>query len=180
MPIFVINPGQSSEAALTWFLGNMFMDRYFITNNFESAIPAGVRPLIGVYDKWHPENGNQRPEKIIPGPADNTKGGSDSAAGKEGNDVPEAQPGSKTIDNPHDGSGTFWAIFLTLFFFAVVFVIIKFYGAKCWERIEQARGGGAGTFDTTGDLYKNGPVYANGPATAGESILPKEKPHSLA
>ena len=37
LPIFVINPDQNVDAALTWFLGNMFMDRYFIINNFENA-----------------------------------------------------------------------------------------------------------------------------------------------
>lgn len=48
--------------------------------------------------------------------------------------------------------------------FAFIFVVIKFYGTKCWEKIEQMRNGGTGiTFDTSGDLYKDGPIYASGP-----------------
>ena len=37
----------------TWFLGNMFMDRYLIIHNMESADDIGgkYRPRIGVYDK---------------------------------------------------------------------------------------------------------------------------------
>ena len=37
LPIFIVNPGSSSDAALTWFLGNMFLDRYFIINDYENS-----------------------------------------------------------------------------------------------------------------------------------------------
>lgn len=34
IPIFVTNPGENVEAATHWFLGNMFMDRYFVANDW--------------------------------------------------------------------------------------------------------------------------------------------------
>jgi len=37
LPIFVISPGSDSLLAKTWFLGNMFMDRYFIINDYDHA-----------------------------------------------------------------------------------------------------------------------------------------------
>lgn len=41
----------------TWFLGNMFLDRYFIVNDYENifkseSATANHMPRIGVYDKW--------------------------------------------------------------------------------------------------------------------------------
>lgn len=54
------------------------MDRYFIINNYDRAIPkAGVRPQIGIYDKWHEANGGIVPEKINPGAPDQTEKGQD-------------------------------------------------------------------------------------------------------
>ena len=170
----MINPDQSQDAAMTWFLGNMFMDRYFIVNNYDRAIKrANIMPTIGIYDKWHPSNGNWRPEQIDPlpvtPPSDNSGGASN---------IPENK--DKDIDEPHDGSGTFWAIFLVLLFFGLIFVVIKFCGTSCWEKIDSVRNGGGATFDTSGEVYNynNGPVYASGAATTGESILPKEDPHN--
>jgi len=59
----VINPDQNKDAANTWFLGNMFMDRYFIINDYElhTSSKTGTAKL-GIYDKWHPINGNWKPE----------------------------------------------------------------------------------------------------------------------
>lgn len=57
LPIFVANPGQDSNAYNVWWLGNMFMDRYFIINNSEGADPKAdppVYPLVGIYDKVNP------------------------------------------------------------------------------------------------------------------------------
>ena len=35
IPIFVVNPVNNIEANNHWFLGNMFMDRYFVSNDYE-------------------------------------------------------------------------------------------------------------------------------------------------
>jgi len=58
-PIFVADPGQAVDVFNTWFLGNMFMDRYLIVHNMEGADDIGGKytPRIGIYDKH--ENYNQ-------------------------------------------------------------------------------------------------------------------------
>jgi len=56
LPIFVFNPGQDITAMRTWFLGSMFLDKYFVVNNNENARKVegevgGEYPVIGIYDK---------------------------------------------------------------------------------------------------------------------------------
>lgn len=53
LPIFVVDPAQAIDTFATWFLGNMFMDRYMIIHNMEGAGDVGGRykPRIGIYDK---------------------------------------------------------------------------------------------------------------------------------
>ena len=66
-PIFVVNPDNNEEAKNTWFLGNMFMDKYFIINNYERVYKSAsnnVSPIIGVYDKTNPKFANWTP---VPG-----------------------------------------------------------------------------------------------------------------
>ena len=57
-PIFVVNPDNNEEAKNTWFLGNMFMDKYFIINNYERVYKSAsnnVSPIISIYDKTNPK-----------------------------------------------------------------------------------------------------------------------------
>jgi len=53
LPIFVVDPAQAIDTFSTWFLGNMFMDRYLVVHNMEGADDIGgkYRPRIGIYDK---------------------------------------------------------------------------------------------------------------------------------
>ena len=53
LPVFVIDPAQAVDTFATWFLGNMFMDRYLIVHNMEGADDIGGKylPRIGIYDK---------------------------------------------------------------------------------------------------------------------------------
>jgi hypothetical protein len=41
LPIFVVDPAQAIDTFATWFLGNMFMDRYMIIHNMEGADDIG-------------------------------------------------------------------------------------------------------------------------------------------
>lgn len=52
-PIFVIDPEQAIDTFTTWFLGNMFMDKYLVVHNMEGAGTVGGKymPRIGIYDK---------------------------------------------------------------------------------------------------------------------------------
>ena len=54
IPIFVTNPGENVEAATHWFLGNMFMDRYFVANDWNVTDPFNkeIYPKVGIYDKF--------------------------------------------------------------------------------------------------------------------------------
>lgn len=63
----------------TWYLGNMFLDRYFVINDFETADQKkGIMPRIGVYDKWDPINDNWVPpsesSRSDPSPTDGESG----------------------------------------------------------------------------------------------------------
>ena len=96
----------------------MFLDRYFIINDFENADPeANIMPRIGIYDKWDPNNKIWRPT------ADNDSG---SGNDDKSRDMP--------IDNPIDdettsgGIGTFWTIFLILFFLGGAAALFKLFG----------------------------------------------------
>jgi hypothetical protein len=51
LPIFVVDPGQAVDTFTTWFLGNMFMDRYVIVHDMEGADVGSNKPRIGLYDK---------------------------------------------------------------------------------------------------------------------------------
>lgn len=53
LPIFVTDPGQAIDTFATWFLGNMFLDKYVIVHNMEGAGNIGSQypPRIGIYDK---------------------------------------------------------------------------------------------------------------------------------
>lgn len=53
LPIFVVDPAQAIDTFSTWFLGNMFMDRYLIVHNMEGAgnVGGNYKPRIGIYDK---------------------------------------------------------------------------------------------------------------------------------
>ena len=54
LPIFVVDPGMNADVFTTWFLGNMFMDRYVIVHDMEGADDIGgqYKPRIGLYDKY--------------------------------------------------------------------------------------------------------------------------------
>jgi len=51
-----MDPDRNKQAATMWFLGNMFMDRYFIINDYEGVVSSKIKPKIGVYDKWDPNH----------------------------------------------------------------------------------------------------------------------------
>lgn len=59
-PIFLVDPGEAMDAFSTWFLGNMFMDRYMIIHNMEGANDIGGRyyPRIGILDKYAENEAN--------------------------------------------------------------------------------------------------------------------------
>ena len=44
----------NADVFTTWFLGNMFMDRYVIVHDMEGADDIGgqYKPRIGLYDKY--------------------------------------------------------------------------------------------------------------------------------
>lgn len=45
LPIFVMNPDKNRDAFDTWFLGNMFLDKYFVIHDFEKAnVDSGIKP----------------------------------------------------------------------------------------------------------------------------------------
>ena len=57
LPIFVTDPGVDAASVMnTWFIGSMFMDKYFVVNQNEYAsnVPGMVQqyPLVGILDKW--------------------------------------------------------------------------------------------------------------------------------
>lgn len=64
LPIFVADPGQSVDVFTTWFLGNMFMDRYVIVHDMEGADDIGgqYKPRIGIYDKKSNMRSNEQVE----------------------------------------------------------------------------------------------------------------------
>ena len=50
-----MDPDQNQAVFSTWFLGNMFMDRYFVMHDMENAVKdQDLKPRIGIYDKWLP------------------------------------------------------------------------------------------------------------------------------
>ena len=53
LPIFVSDPRDQIDVFRTWFLGNMFLDKYFVINDMSQAgIPYSKdMPKIGIYDK---------------------------------------------------------------------------------------------------------------------------------
>jgi len=123
-----MDPDQSTDASLTWFLGNMFLDRYYVIHDWEHGIKAdNIMPRIGVYDKWDPNNKPWRPVDDDP--------------------VDPVDPINPPAPEEGGGAGTFWTIFLILFFLGLAAVLIKLYGRKCLEKIETMRNGG-GTFQT--------------------------------
>lgn len=110
----MINPDQNTEAANTWFLGNMFMDQYFIINHWQVHVDHGMKPAIGIYDKWHPSNGNWMPS------GDHTDSGG-------GSTDPITPPPEINPEN-EGGSGAFWPIFLVLFFIVLGAILFKLCG----------------------------------------------------
>ena len=59
IPIFVTDPDLNTDVFNTWFLGSMFMDRYFIMHDMESAtFGTDQLPRIGIYDKWLKRDGS--------------------------------------------------------------------------------------------------------------------------
>ena len=59
--------------------------------------------MIGIYDKWHQDNGNW---------------------------MPPGWGGEEILPNPDDvgGAGAFWTIFLILFFLTLAGIFFKLYG----------------------------------------------------
>jgi len=55
IPIFVSDARQEFAVFRTWFLGNMFMDKYFIINDMSNALNQEYtedhRPRVGIYKK---------------------------------------------------------------------------------------------------------------------------------
>ena len=147
LPIFVSQPGKNPISVNTWFLGSMFMDRYFIVNDFEgvfksSSPTANIMPRIGVYDKWHPDNRPHRPAGKDGENTANTGGAADGSKDRDDGPIPNPLPTGGS-----DGIGAFWTIFLILFFFGGAGVLIKFFGKQCLEKVESYRAG-QGTFQT--------------------------------
>ena len=83
------------------------MDKYFIIHNWERAdVDAGRKPMIGIYDKWHPDNGNW-----VPGSGD----GSD------------PKPVNPDLPPEEEGGGVFWVIF-SILALAITLILLKLYG----------------------------------------------------
>jgi len=90
------------------------MDRYFIINDWEDADQKKeIMPKIGIYDKWHPSNGNWKPDRI---PVDPKDSGTD--------DTPIINP----PEEEGSDSGAVWVVLLFLVLVAVGAVLIKVYG----------------------------------------------------
>ena len=73
--------------------------------------------MIGIYDKWHPENGNWMP-------------GDDDVDPRPFNPIPN--PGDRERTG---GASPFWIMFSILIFLAIIAILIKFYGNECLARL---------------------------------------------
>lgn len=121
----------------------MFLDKYFVMHDWSDVSienygkpTENTLPKIGIYDKWHPTNGNwMPPPSKEPGYDPSRSGG--------GNDPLPA--------DDEEGSGTFWTIFLILFFIAVGGILFKLYGKSCIDKFR----GGTGTFQSGDYVIKD-------------------------
>lgn len=64
LPIFITSMDEySGDVFNTWFLGNMFLDRYFVMHDMDWANEALQElPRIGLYDKWADRTTVHQPE----------------------------------------------------------------------------------------------------------------------
>lgn len=112
IPIFVADAGQQKEVFNTWFLGNMFLDNYFVVHDVENVretddMSLRVLPRIGIYDKknpkvWTPFGPDVKPKPQPVGPTDPT--------GESG------------------GMGAGWVIFILLLILGAIGGVYKFFG----------------------------------------------------
>ena len=120
IPIFVSDPGQRSDVFNAWFLGNMFLDNYFVVHDVENVkvsddIKVRRFPRIGIYDKKNPQAAKavDKDDKVIipTDPSDDTKTGGDSK-----------------LPTDEGGLGAGWVIFILLLIFGGLGGIYFFFG----------------------------------------------------
>jgi len=118
----------------------MFLDKYFIINDFEKAnFGSDIKPIIGIYDKWHPNNGSWKPEWAKSATSGVKVDTSRDYYPDEVLDQDKAKDTPKP--NEDDGSISFWVIFLVLFLIGLVGVAFRVWGNKCYEKVYGSPGG---------------------------------------
>ena len=142
IPIFVLDAGQRVDAFDAWFLGNMFLNRYFIINDAEGSSSTSDPkryPLVGIYDKVNPQVPKDNDFKPPDMPVDpmNPKDGKDGQGSKDGQASGGSGAGTKTDTDPlkprpteddDSGMGAGWVIFILLIIFGGLGAVYKFFG----------------------------------------------------
>ena len=122
IPIFVSNAGQRVDAFDAWFLGNMFLNRYYVINDSEgsSKVLSPPRyPLVGIYDKVNPQVPKDSDVKPPPMPENlDPFKPKDGSKDKTGGSSTDTKTGDKTdADTDSGGMGAGWVILILLLIF---------------------------------------------------------------